>query len=312
MNRIILDNLDTMEYEHQFDKKALETLKATPGLPALIKAIRKYSFDKIQKVIHTGSYLKVSSTQFNHVNELFLEACRVLGFIDPPKLYVKQQHEINAYATCFADPIVVLGSGCLDSLTDDELLFIIGHELGHIKSQHLLYNDLANQISYFGSLLGEMTLGIGGVLSRGLEVALLYWSRMSELTCDRAGLLASQSFSAALMTTAKMAGVSKKYMHEINADAFLQQAREFEGFDFDALDKIAKVYSGIESTHPWTVMRASELDKWVQSGEYNNVLNRKNKRTLITFKRPEAFCPECGTSVNSEDKFCPACGKKLK
>ncbi|KPU42530.1 protease HtpX [Oxobacter pfennigii] len=312
MSRIALDNLDTLEYEHQFDRKALEALKATPGLPALIKSIRKYSFDKIQKVVHTGSYLKISSFQFTHVNELFLEACRILGFSVPPKLYIKEQYEINAYATCFADPIVVLGSGCLDALSDDELLFIIGHELGHIKSQHLLYNDLATQISYFGSLIGELTLGIGGVLSRGLEVALLYWSRMSELTCDRAGLLVCQSFPASIMTTAKMAGVSKKYINEINADAFLQQAREFEGFDFDALDKIAKVYSVINSTHPWTVMRASELDKWVQSGGYSDVLSRKTQKKLITRPKVNLSCPNCGTPVENEDRFCPACGNSLK
>ena len=45
------------------------------------------------------------------------------------------------------------------------------------------------------------------------------------------------------------------------------------------LDKIAKTLSVMLSTHPWTVMRGSELYKWVESGHYDNILDR-NKSQL--------------------------------
>lgn len=311
MDRKILKGLATSAYEHPFDKKALEALKNTPGLPALIKTVRKYSFDKIQKVIHTGSYLQVGPRQFSHLNDLFIEACRILDFSVQPKLYIMNQYEINAYATCYADPIVMIGSGCLDVLSDEELLFIMGHELGHVKSQHLLYNDLAYLISYFGAIIGDMTLGIGGLLSKGLELALLYWARMSELTCDRAGLLATQNFDISVSTIAKMAGAPRSYINEISTEAFLQQAREFEGFDFDVLDKIAKALSVMQSTHPWTVMRASELDKWVQAGDYEDVLNKKfDKPSFGT--GPMIQCPACGSMTAEHGNFCAACGSRLE
>ncbi len=309
MEKVILNNLDPSEYEHPMDKKALDALKATPGLPSLIKFIRKYSYDKIQKIIYTGSYLKIGPRQFPHVYEMFMEACRILDIAKPPKLYVTHAYEINAFANCFADPMIVIHSGCIETLTDGELMQIIGHELGHVHCQHILYNDLANVFAQFGTVLGDMTLGIGGLLSKGLEVALLYWARMSEFSCDRAGLLVTQDFSVVRTTYTKMAGTSEKY--PINPDAFMEQAREFKDYDLDTLDKMAKIFSVMYNTHPWTVMRAGELERWYNSGEYDAVLKRQTRKQTLPVYKNSFVCPACGTPVQPDDSFCPNCGQKL-
>lgn len=310
MERVKLENLNPLEYEHPFDRKALESLEATPGLSTFVKTIRKYSFDKVQKIIHTGSYLQVNENQYSKLYTIYSECCDILDFSVKPKFYLKQMYEINAYATCFADPIVVIGTGCLDVLTDDEIRFILGHELGHVKSHHLLYHDMAGIIAQIGTILGDMTLGIGGVVSLGLQIALLYWQRMSEFTSDRAGLLACQDYNAVITTIAKMAGVDRKSPEQLNPTAFMNQAREFEGFDYDTLDKLAKLYSVIELTHPWTVMRAAELDKWVSSGQYEAVLSRLTKRN-IPYDTGVGRCPKCNGAVTPRDKFCPSCGNPL-
>jgi Zn-dependent protease with chaperone function len=190
MDRKILAGLNTREYEHPFDKKALASLEATPGLPALLKTIKKYSFDKVQKITHTGSYLQVGENQYPKVYRIYRECCEVLDFQSIPALYLMESFDINAYAPCFSEPLIVLMTGTVEALTDEELAFIIGHELGHIKSQHLLYHDMANVLKLLGSVIGDMTLGIGNLVSVGLQIALLYWQRMSEFTSDRAGLLA--------------------------------------------------------------------------------------------------------------------------
>lgn len=312
MCRKKLIHLHAREYEHPFDRKALEALEATPGLPALVKTVRKYSFDKIQKIVHTGSYLQIGENQYPHIYQLFTECCEILDFPSPPpKLYMSQMYEINAYATCFAEPIVVITSGCLDVLSHDEVRFILGHELGHIKSQHLLYHDLANTIAQIGSILGDMTLGIGGVLSLGLQIALLYWQRMSEFTSDRAGLLASQNYPSTISVIAKMAGVTRKDPTELNVAEFMNQVKQFEGFDYDSFDKIAKYYSVMEQSHPWTVMRAAELEKWVQSGQYEAILNRKTQRqqaSLTSLHASVNRCRQCGNPIGAADRFCGKCG----
>ena len=68
----------------------------------------------------------------------------------------------------------------------------------------------------------------------------------------------------------------------------------------------------LDMTHPWTVLRAAELVRWVESGEYQAVLDRK---TVVEDKPPIAvsagFCHHCGGKLNGTESFCPACGQPL-
>ena len=59
-----------------------------------------------------------------------------------PDLYIAPGH-INAFTAGTEKPLIVVHSGAIDSLTDDELLFVIAHELGHVKSGHVLYYQIA-------------------------------------------------------------------------------------------------------------------------------------------------------------------------
>ena len=56
-------------------------------------------------------------------------------------------------------------------------------------------------------------------------------------------------------------------------------------------------------THPWTVMRAHELIKWVESDDYQKIIDRKFYDTLNCFK--------CGAILDNEGEFCGKCGEKI-
>ena len=74
-----------------------------------------------------------------------------------------------------------------------------------------------------------------------MELPLLYWSRMSELTADRAGFLACQDIETVISTEMKLAGAPTKYYGKLDTKQFIKQSKEFKGFDFSSLDKIAKM-----------------------------------------------------------------------
>ncbi len=312
MSRVVLKNLSPYEYEHDQDRKALYSLKQTPGLPKLLELINRYSVDKITKINHTGSYLKLGENQVPSVYHIFLEACEILDVRRIPMLYLRQGYLVDAYATCSSEPIITIYSAAIDKLTDIELMFLIGRELGHVKSEHILYKDVADKLGYLGILLGQMTLGVGTILSSGLEIALKFWNRMSELTADRAGLLACQDYEAAIQMITKQAGTANLKIDDrsVNIDAFMKQIEEFDDYDFDAFDKVAKMLF-YNDTHPWTVSRASEIQSWHDSPLYHAVLRRDRSKFRIISEK-ELICNKCKSVLSINSKFCGVCGSKLR
>lgn len=274
MSKKILNTLESIDYEHPEDKKALSILRKTPGLDFVVKKFYEYGLERVYKINYTGSHIKVTKENFPEVYNLFIEACKILNLSYVPELYIEFNPMINGFTTGVDNPIVVLTTGCIDLLDPDELMYIIGHELGHIKSGHVLYHTMAQIFPIIGEVLGNVTLGIGSLVSSGVQIALLNWSRKSELTADRAGLLACQNHNRVVSSLMKLAGVPKCYYGKVTLDSFIKQAKEFKNLDFDALDKIAKALSVMDMSHPWTVMRASEILDWVESGEYQKIVNK--------------------------------------
>lgn len=301
-NRKILTHLDPQEYEHPFDTEALNTLQGTPGLEALTKKMFEYGIERLLKVQYTGSSLKVNENNFPEISSVFREACKTIYLPAEPDLYIKLEFGINAFTTGVEKPLIVLASGTVDSLTDDELMFVVAHEVGHIKSNHTLYHMMAQVIPYIGQVAGDVTLGVGLLIMSGLEYALLYWSRMSELTADRAGLLACQDIDSAITAMVKWSGLPQKYYDRSITQEFIKQASEFKDYDYDKLNKVMKLFAIKDLSHPWTVMRAAELLKWTESGEYEKTLKRD---------RTKKFCPECGCSLKQDEKYCSGCGKNI-
>ena len=275
MAKVYLNGLDSKTYEHPFDRKALNALEGTTGLETVVKGFNKYGVEKMLKVQHTGSNIRISDKNLPEVKNILLTACKILDIEQVPDIYVQWGFQINAFTAGVDKPLIVLNSGAIDLMTAEELLFVIGHELGHIKSQHVLYHQLSMVLPFLGNLIGAATLGIGDLIAKGIQLALLNWQRMSEFTADRAGLLCCQDSAVAISTMVKMAGIPTRYFNKINIDDFIAQAKEFEGADYDTLDKIAKTVSIMWQNHPWTVLRASEMIKWIDAGDYQKILMKK-------------------------------------
>lgn len=272
MPRRIIDNLNSKEYEHKADREAIEVVKHTPGMQLIVKKFYELGIERINRIQYTGSNLKVTCNNLPELYNLLQEVCYILNLENIPEFYIQKDPYFNAFTTGVDKPIIVLNSACVDSLTNDELMYIIGHEVGHIKSGHQLYHSMATIFPVLSAIIGNMTLGIGEIASKGVEIALMTWYRKSEFTADRAGLLACQDPDIVIGTIMKIAGVPDKYYSKMNPHDFINQAKEFENFDFDGLDKMLKIYSVLDMTHPWMVIRAAEMLKWVESGSYEKVL----------------------------------------
>lgn len=305
MDKKILRGLLTNEYEHPFDRNALNILEGTPGLETIVKKLMEFGIERLIKIQYTGSNIKVTPSNFKDLYKIYHNVAETLDLYYLPELYITWGYEINASAIGAEKPIVVLNSGCLDLLEEDELRFIIGHELGHIKSQHMLYHTIAQYINVITSLIGNATLGMGQILSYGIQIALLQWQRMSEYTCDRAGLLSCQSTSSSNSVMVKMSGTPLKFYNQISIEEFIKQANEFEELDYNAYNKIVKLLSTMDNTHPWTVLRSAEVNRWVMTGKYEELLD---KSRIICVDKPDSIY--CGNKLKESDIFCTKCGSK--
>ena len=108
--------------------------------------------------------------------------------------------------------------------------------------------------------------------------ALREWFRKSELSADRAGLLVGQDLQASMRGLMKIAGGN--HLHEMNVDAFLEQARQHtEGSRSEGIAKaLLFVLYNWQLSHPQVVFRARGLDEWVQSGAYERILGGEYRR----------------------------------
>ncbi|MBK6917422.1 MAG: M48 family metallopeptidase [Deltaproteobacteria bacterium] len=262
--------LDVATVMHPWDVQATRTLQKVPGLETLTKKVMEYGFERVFYLENVADNVRVGEHMFPRLHRLLLWACKILGVAEP-ELYVNTDPVPNAYTYGHTRPFVVLTSGLVDMLDDEELLFVIGHELGHVRFGHVLYTVLARNIVTILEIIGKATLGLGQLLGFGLALPLFDWYRKAELSADRAGMLCVQDADVPMRVLMKLAGGSTTMYEQMNQQEFLRQIRAYEDADESTLNKMYKVLLTAFRTHPFPIMRAKHIDEWVRSGEFTRL-----------------------------------------
>lgn len=272
--RVKLKGISPEAFIWPADKAALGNLKKLPVLPQLVQKFNELALDRIYYVHNTASAIRCGPRQLPTLYRLQREACKVLD-VPEPELYVRYDYRPNAFTAGVDRTFVVLHSSLLDTLTDDELLYVIGHELGHVKCGHLLYRTIAVILFQIFDAVGRATIGLGSLVTLGVVSAFFEWIRQSEFSCDRAGLLACQDPKVALSATMKMGAGASRFNDELDLDEFLAQAREHTGLT--GAEKAAKALLFLlhkwQLSHPEVVHRARALDDWARIGAYRDMLD---------------------------------------
>jgi hypothetical protein len=315
--------LSSTAFEHPTDRAALAALKKAPGIDWVFRKFNEYGGDRADRLYCLSDNVRVDRGQCPDLYRLLIESCEILD-MPVPQLYIDQSPTVNAMTFCVETPIIVVYSGLLELLDEPEWRVVLGHELGHIKSGHVLYRQVARFLARLIQQIGGRTFGMGKTLGVGLFYAFFHWYRQSELTADRAALLASQEPDAAIDALMKLAGGSRKLFNQMSRDAFLQQGRDYEEMGKDVLSQFYKMGMSLTNTHPFPAMRALEADAWAQSPEYAAILRGDYARMGSENPPPtaEAFadtppddarkCPSCGTAIRYRAfVFCPNCGADL-
>jgi len=265
--RVVFPGISSRAYEHPADRAALVALRSVPGFDALLKGMFGFFSERRLRMMFLGSAVRVDERQFAGIHAIFLDAARILDIEKPPELFVTQDPMVNAWTLGLDHPFVVVSTGTLDLLDDDELRVVLGHELGHALSGHALYSSVLFALMRLTGVGTFIPLGQLGL--RAIVTALKEWYRKAELSCDRAGLLVGQDPGAVTRVHMKMAGGAR--VADMDLQAFLAQAEEYESTG-DAREGVIRVLNVMSATHPFAVLRALEIKRWVESGEYERIL----------------------------------------
>ncbi len=260
-------------WEHPADRAALNALRQIPGLDQLLKIIIGATAEKRYRLFMLASTVRTSEKQFPKIHRLFLEACSRLDLRTIPELYISQSPFLNAGAIGVDKPFIVLYSAMLKDLSDLEIMSVLGHEVGHCMSGHVLYKTMLWILLHIPMML--MNLPVAQVALQIIMFALLEWSRKSELSADRAGLLAVQSPEDCYTLEMKMAGGGDLSQMDIN-EFFVQAAEYDKGGDL--LDSVFKLVNLATEDHPFAVLRLIELKNWVDAGHYEKIISGDYKR----------------------------------
>lgn len=270
-------DLDKHDYIHPADSKALAALRAIPGIDTALRQLLKVTGESAMRVMFMASAVKITPEQCPDLYVKLQIACTTLG-VDMPDFFIQQNPVVNAFTGGVDKSVIVLWTGLVERLNDEELLAVIAHEVGHIHAEHVLYLTAARLIeALMNASVAALVPGkdiLKFIVSTGISSALMAWARRAELSCDRAALLVTQDPHVVGRTMMKLAGGT--YASKIDYDLFLEQAREFQkNYDEKGLDRFWADLLNAGLTHPFPIWRVSEILKWVDDGQYQALMNKQ-------------------------------------
>lgn len=266
----ILHGLKADSYISPEDKAGLDKLNAIPGVKKFLIDTVSMFREKVFSIEMHGDGLNITSDSYPELYNILHTAAKTLNIEKIPDFSLRWSYEISIGSEGAANPRITALNGAIDLLEDEELLFLLGHELGHLAAGHkpfqnlliTLYTPLVNQVPH-----ANIALAL-------LRPLMLQWYRVSDYTADRAGLLACQNIDVALRTMIKMSGLPKKYFKNIKPETILSQAIEFERKNQDLASGIIQNLTINTACAPWLVVRAAKLYSWYKSGDYLEIINK--------------------------------------
>ncbi len=178
--------------------------------------------------------------------------------VEPVNIFIVPSNRLNAYTFGMDSPkAVVLYSALFKVMDQDEIQFVLGHEMGHVKLGHTWLNTLV------GGMSGIPSSTSAGII---MELAFRWWNRACEFSADRAGLLACAKPSKAVTALIKLeAGAAGR------TQAGLQTAiQHIEGEDDQLVNNLAELLA----SHPMIIKRIDKLREYASTLQYRDLQAR--------------------------------------
>lgn len=260
------EQISAQAFAHPADRAAMAALRSIAPLDQAIKKLNELQGERLARQIFLGQAVRLGQDQLPAVWSLHRECAYTLDIAETPGLYITQEPVGQALTVGANQPVIILRSGLVTSYDEAELRSVLAHENGHVLADHIAFTTafvLVRRI-LSGALRAPVLVGLPLM---GLYLALLEWSRMAELTSDRASALVVGDPRVPCSTLMRIAGGPAE---GLDLDAFIRQATDYHE-EPDPFARWSRFFAEIKETHPFPVRRVRELIEWVSSGEYDRI-----------------------------------------
>lgn len=253
-----------LEFAHPVDGAVIKVLETG--------AIKKVFNEAVQFLVSAQQGLLLSSgIAVNHSNfpelyDVLSDCCNTLAIPIPYTVVTNEFPDINAMATGTDNfSFIAISNYIPKLLTIEEQKFIIAHECGHIALGHVVYHTATSMIANFSKLIPI----IGPITANTISFPLNAWSRCSEITADRAGLICCGDLETAQRALLKIIGGFTE-IENIDIKKYIEQSHatlEVQG--------IGK-YQELFRQHPLIYKRLKALEIFSQSEMYYRITGKEN------------------------------------
>lgn len=250
--------------------------------------------EQLQTGMNMATKIRLSPTQLPHLYNILPPICEQLE-IREPEYFLEMSPLPNAYAFGDTQTAITITSALVEMMSEEELRAVVAHECGHIACHHMLYHTLAQMIANASGAFEALA-----ALAIPVQVALFYWQRKSELSCDRAAAYITGPDATASML-ARLAGGPKSITSQLNMEELARQADQYDALCKDGMwNKALQTFAVCDKDHPFVAVRMREMLNWTATQDFRHLLESHH------------VCPNCGKEVDEHWHFCQNCGTPLK
>jgi len=255
------------------DGQAMSKLQSISALQTVVRNVS----DKVGRpwIESTFNAIRLGPRQFADVWNQAVLAARILGLPKMPDVYISGDQMWNTYTYGTEDSsFIVLGTSHLINFAGDELLFVLAREMGHCRAGHALWNTVlrfvAGDVSVHTGLLSNGLINAINptkLIQGAIDLPLMAWSRQSDITADRAGLMAVGDEALVRRVLLAWSIRSARLLQQVNIEEWLKQ----ESASDDSMTKFSEMTT---SSSMYTTRRLhllsqaaheTELMRWSQS-----------------------------------------------
>ena len=299
---VVPENLEVADFQTVEDLQLIDKFRSYQ-IPTFIKKIIKSEESDIvpwlrAKTGDTHDYqltietlrrgVMATEKQFGWVKKDVQRCAEVLHLPEIPFIFIVGDQVMYAEIVNFHDPFLLLSSDLIEKSDPAELRFVIGRELGHLKCDHVFYHTL------FSGGLDSMNFALGkwvqelvkAFLGKISDLILADWVLASEISADRAGLIACQDLAAANRALINFKLAVPTNMVAISAEDYLKQAKIVDQKRQIILEKLPLTAqdainswersSQLKLAQPFLFARFKALQEYANSEAYQKLLSAKS------------------------------------